>query len=54
MPTEPFRAADAHFQECRHIASFIDEQVRPRVDAAVERQADLALYQGLMLRVISF
>jgi hypothetical protein len=51
---DPFALADAHHFGCRVVADFIDQQVRPRIDAAAAADPTLMHLAGILLRVVGW
>jgi hypothetical protein len=52
--SDTFALADAHHFGCRVVADFIDQNVRPRVDAAAAANPALTHLAGILLRAVGW
>ena len=53
-PGAAIALANAHHIGCRVVATFIDQQVRPRIDAVAASNPDLGYLSGILLRVVEW
>jgi hypothetical protein len=51
---DPFALASAHHVGCRTVANFIDQRVRPRIDAVAASNPNLGYLRGILLRVVEW